>query len=112
LASRVARDNPELLSALVLVGTTHPKRDDLASLEFPVTKVYASNDGVAPSEKIHTNKHLLPGHTRWVLINGGNHSQFGHYGYQLLDGTATITRKKQQDITRTAILDSLDSVSG
>lgn len=78
LASRVARDNPELLSALVLVGTTHPKDDDLTSLKFPVTKIYASNDGVAPSEKIHANKHLLPEHTRWVLINGGNHSQFAH----------------------------------
>lgn len=109
LACRVARDQPESLSALVLVGTTHPKRDDLASLKLPVTKIYASNDGVAPGKKVHANSHLLPRHTRWIMIEGGNHSQFGHYGHQLLDGTAAITREHQQNITRSAILDSLNT---
>jgi surfactin synthase thioesterase subunit len=111
LACRVARDDPEALSALVLVGTTHPKNDNLASLKFPVTKVYGANDGVAPREKIQANKHLLPKHTRWVLIDGANHSQFAHYGHQLLDGTATISRKNQQDRTRTALLESLDDLT-
>jgi pimeloyl-ACP methyl ester carboxylesterase len=108
LASRVARDNPSSLSALVLVGTTHPKSDSLASLRFPVTKVYGSNDGVAPLEKIDRNRSLLPEHTKWVLIDGANHSQFGHYGHQLLDGTATIPRAGQQEMTRTALLESLN----
>jgi pimeloyl-ACP methyl ester carboxylesterase len=111
LVCRVARDNPKSLSALVLVGTTHPKSDNLASLRFPVTKVYGSNDGVAPLEKINTNRGLLPEHTKWVLIDGANHSQFGHYGHQLLDGTATISRAAQQDRTRIALLDSLDAAT-
>lgn len=111
IACRVARADPELLSALVLVGTTHPKSDNLASLEFPVAKVYGSNDGVASIEKIDANRSLLPEHTRWVLIDGANHSQFGHYGHQLLDGTATISRENQQDRTRTALLESLDAIT-
>ncbi|HEX6096268.1 MAG TPA: alpha/beta hydrolase [Thermoanaerobaculia bacterium] len=44
---------------------------------------------------------------RWVEIRGGNHSQFGHYGHQLLDGHATIARDAQQAITRAAIFDAL-----
>jgi pimeloyl-ACP methyl ester carboxylesterase len=62
LACRVARDSPDSLCALVLVGTTHPKSDNLAALEFPVTKVYGSHDGVAPCEKIDANRRLLPEH--------------------------------------------------
>ncbi len=109
LACRVARNEPESLSALVLVGTTHPKSDNLSSLRLPVTKVYGSNDGVARRESVEANGRLLPEHTRWVLIDGANHSQFGHYGHQFLDHTATISRKDQQDRTRMVILEALDA---
>jgi hypothetical protein len=53
------------------------------------------------------NKGLLPHHTEWVQIEGGNHSQFGHYGHQLFDGTATVSRGVQQAATREAILKAL-----
>ena len=88
----------------MLVGTTHPKEDDLSALQIPVTKVFASNDGVAPRERVLANRALLPAQTRWVEIEGGNHSQFGRYGHQLFDGEATITRAEQERITRAAIL--------
>jgi hypothetical protein len=92
---------------MVLVGTTHPKQDDLSSLPIRVTKVYASNDGVAPPNRTLSNKGLLPKATRWVEIKGGNHSQFGHYGHQLSDGDATISREAQQTATRTSLLEAL-----
>jgi pimeloyl-ACP methyl ester carboxylesterase len=105
----VVQSDPADASALVLIGTTHPREDDLSSLRIPVTKVYASNDGVAPPHRVLANKRLLPEHAKWVEIKGGNHSQFGHYGHQFLDGTATITRVAQQEITRAALLQSLGS---
>jgi dienelactone hydrolase len=111
LACRVVQSDSKPFSAMVLVGTTHPKRDDLSSLTMDVTKVYASNDGVAPMDKINLNKRLLPKDTQWVEIKGGNHSQFGHYGHQLLDGTATISRETQQSATRAALLDALTKVA-
>jgi hypothetical protein len=46
-----------------------------------------------------------------VEIEGGNHSQFGHYGHQLLDGTPSITREAQQTKTRAALLEMLDNVT-
>jgi len=107
LACRVTLSDPKAISAMVLIGTTHPKQDDLSFLQQRVTKVYASNDGIAPPDRIRSNKGLLPAHTKWVEIVGGNHSQFGHYGHQLFDGRATIAREAQQNITRSAILEAL-----
>ena len=107
LACRVAQSDSKAIAALVLIGTTHPKQDDLSSLAIQVTKVYASNDGVAPLDRVLANKGLLPKDTQWVEIKGGNHSQFGCYGHQLFDGGATISRETQQAATRSALLEAL-----
>ncbi len=107
LAARLAGSDPAALSALVLIGSTHPKEDNLSLLQIPVTKVYASNDGIAPPDRVLANRDLLPKHTEWVVIAGGNHSQFGRYGHQLFDGTATISREEQETITRSAILEAM-----
>jgi pimeloyl-ACP methyl ester carboxylesterase len=111
LAARLARAGAPRLSALVLIGTTHPKEEDLSALQMPVTKVYGSNDGVAPPDRVRANQKLLPPGTTWIEIPGGNHSQFGRYGHQLFDGTATISREQQESITRAAILEALRGVS-
>jgi pimeloyl-ACP methyl ester carboxylesterase len=111
LACRVAQSDRKNVAGLVLVGTTHPKDDDLSSLQIPVTKVYGDNDGVAPVERMFANRRLLPKNTRWVEIPGGNHSQFGHYGRQLFDGAASISREEQQVATRAALVEMLDQVA-
>jgi pimeloyl-ACP methyl ester carboxylesterase len=107
LACRAVLSDPSAFSAMVLIGTTHPKQQDLSSLPIQVTKVYASHDGVAPPDRVLANKRLLPPTTKWVEIKGGNHSQFGHYGHQLFDGTASISREAQQATTRSALLEAL-----
>jgi len=107
LACRVTQSDPTAISAMVLIGTTHPKQEDLSFLRIPVTKVSASNDGIARPDRILSNKGLLPEHTKWVEIKGGNHSQFGHYGHQLFDGAATVSREAQQEIRRSALLEAL-----
>lgn len=108
LAARVARAEPARDAAYVLIGTTHPRAEDLSRLAAPFTKVYASRDGIAPVERILATRHLLPEHTRWIEIEGGNHSQFGHYGRQLFDGTASLGREAQQATTREALLEALE----
>jgi len=109
LATRVAARAPHNLAAMVLIGTSHPKEIDLSGTPIAVTKVYASNDGVATPEMIDATRNLLPATTRWVEIEGGNHSQFGNYGHQLFDGDATISRERQQQITREALIDALQA---
>jgi dienelactone hydrolase len=107
LAARLALADRASNAAFVLIGTTHPKDDDLSRLDAPFTKVYATNDNIAPPDRVMATKGLLPKHTEWIQIAGGNHSRFGNYGHQLFDGTATISREEQQRITREALLGAL-----
>ena len=109
LACRIVHDDPKGIDGLVLVGTTHPRDSDMSQSPVPVTKVYATNDGIAPVKKIEANRHLLPEKTRWVRIDGGNHAQFGNYATRqgFFDGVPTISREHQQDLTRTALLAAL-----
>ena len=111
LATRVAGREPAAARAMVLIGTTHPKELDLSALSIPVAKVYGSNDGVAPPERMFANRRLLPEHAKWIEVRGGNHSQFGHYGHQLFDGEATIGREEQQAVTRSVLLEMLVKIS-
>jgi hypothetical protein len=45
---------------------------------------------------VQETKHLLPPGTEFIVIEGGNHSQFGWYGDQPGDAEATISREEQQ----------------
>jgi hypothetical protein len=47
-------------------------------------------------EKIEASRTLLPANTTWIAIAGGNHAQFGWYGDQAGDNSATISRSDQQ----------------
>lgn len=107
LAARYARAQPEDTHALVLLATTHPRDFSLSDASFPVTKVMGTRDGVASPEKARANAANLPPHTRWVEIEGANHSQFGHYGFQLGDGRARISREEQQARVRALLLSAL-----
>jgi pimeloyl-ACP methyl ester carboxylesterase len=110
LSCRVIQEQPSKFSALVLIGTTHPKADNLSQLSLPVTKVFGDKDGVAPKEDALANKSFLPPTTTWYNIEGGNHSQFGHYGWQILDGRPGIPREEQQEQTRAAILKTIKQI--
>lgn len=98
LAAQFAHDHPDTVQGVVLLATTHPKDEsaNLSGSTLPVLKVYASNDEVASVSQIEANKRYLPDDTHYVLIEGGNHGQFGWYGAQLGDGSATISREVQQ----------------
>ena len=45
-----------------------------------------------------------------ILIEGGNHSQFGYLGTLLLDGEADITLEQQQSLVLRNIVDFLDAI--
>lgn len=106
-ATDFAATYPAALAGLVLIGTTHPRDVDLSALTVPVTKIVATNDGIAPERKSEANRRLLPQTTRWLRIEGGNHSQFGWYGFQPGDRFARISADQQHDRMLTAILDML-----
>jgi pimeloyl-ACP methyl ester carboxylesterase len=96
IASRFAYRYGTQMSGLLLVGTTHPKNDDLSSLTIPVLKISGTRDCVADLSASQALTSKLPPQTVWTTIVGANHAQFGYYGTQLGDCGATITRGEQQ----------------
>ena len=109
MAAQFVYENPGLIHQLVLLGTTHPRDIDLSASEIPMMKIYGSNDGVARVGKVERNKSKLPRTTKYVLIEGGNHSQFGYYGFQLGDSEASITREEQHQRILKNVLAFIDS---
>jgi hypothetical protein len=59
--------------------------------------IYGSQDQVLDKTKIDYDTNVL-------VIKGGNHANYGNYGKQKGDGTATITKAEQQKQTVEAIL--------
>ena len=72
---------------------------DLSDKELPVLSIAASEDGIVTLEEIRSKAHLLPETAKQVIIEGGNHAQFGDYGWQEGDMEAEITTEEQLDIT-------------
>ncbi len=109
MGALLAQKHASQIDALVLIGTSHPKRFDLSHLDIPVKKIYGTLDGVAPPHKIRETADNLPEHTQWIQIEGANHAQFGYYGPQLGDNDAAISREKQQKIVVSAIIETVKS---
>lgn len=107
IAARLARTNARSIAGLVLIGTSHPRDFSIANIGLPVTRVYGTRDTVADVEKLERTKVNLPADAKHVRIDGGNHSQFGWYGFQPGDWPATISRAEQQRRTLEAVLDML-----
>jgi hypothetical protein len=107
IASYIVRDGFPGLAGAVLLGTSHPRDFSLADTSVPMTRVFGTRDTVADVEKLDRTRANLPASARIVRIDGGNHSQFGYYGFQPGDWPATISRDAQQAIVRAAILDAL-----
>lgn len=99
MAAQLVYENPNLFKGLILMGTSHPRDIDLSSLTIPTLKLYAEKDGLASVSEVLQNKSLLPSNSTFVLIKGGNHSQFGYLGTLLMDNGADISLEEQQKQT-------------
>jgi len=113
IATRTIHAHESSFAGLILIGTSHPKEAafSLANAQIPITKIYASEDGLASVAEVEANQLFLPEQTAWVEIAGGNHAQFGYYGTQLGDGKAKISREDQQAETAVAILAFLEQLN-
>ncbi len=97
MASSFASDNPELVDGLILMGAyIYGDYSD----ENALTIYGTFNDNLEESMDYTENI---------VIIDGGNHAQFGNYGKQDGDPDATITPEEQQEIAVMAIAEFLES---
>jgi hypothetical protein len=96
MAARYAYNHPEI-KGLVLWAAYPSEIHDLSDrTDLRVVSIWASQDGLVTSSKIAASRLLLPDHTLWVTIEGGNHAQFGSYGTQKGDHPAAISPAEQQ----------------
>lgn len=99
-AALYAARHPETLDGVVLLAAfaTRPLDDGLS-----VLSVYGTEDGVLHMDRYQKCLDNLPAQTTELVIEGGNHAQFGSYGSQKGDGAARITREDQIEETAAAI---------
>jgi len=93
-ASSYASGRPEVVSGVVF-WASYPADDSLRGFGVPVLSVYGSNDGLTTGDNIEGSRALLPAGTTYVLVEGGNHAQFGSYGGQSGDNPASIPAEEQ-----------------
>jgi predicted esterase len=96
MAARYAYGHQDSLKGLILWAAYPEDSKDLSKSAMPVMSIYGTNDNLAQPSKISETQHLLPSSVQYISLKGGNHSQFGWYGFQKGDNQADITREEQQ----------------
>ncbi len=79
--------------------------NDIARSYVQVLSVSGSRDGLSTPEKVAAARDELPSTARMVEIEGANHADFGAYGDQPGDRTATISREDARQQISAAIED-------
>lgn len=95
-ASDYISENVDVFDGLILFASYSTK--DLSHTDLHVLTMYGSNDEVLNHESYDENHNNLPEDTLEVVLYGGNHAQFGSYGFQDGDGYASISREEQEDL--------------
>lgn len=107
MAARYVYQNPQQFAALILLAAYPAENNDLSPWEGFALSIFAENDGLATTEKIETTRELLPSNTIFYEIRGGNHAQFGSYGWQRRDEEALISPLAQRTIIVEQIINFL-----
>jgi len=110
VAAQFAKNHPLLVQGLILWASYPDSGSDLSKSDLRVVSISATMDGLVTHDKIATSRAFLPSTTRWFVIVGGNHAQFGRYGPQPGDNPAEISREEQQQQVVEATLELLENL--
>lgn len=112
MAAEYIKGNPETIDGLALWAAYPADNTDLSSLLLAVVSIYGDADGVASIADVTGAANRLPDDARFILIDGGNHTQFGAYGQGLQrgDNPATISRAAQQAAIVAGTLELLEII--
>ncbi|MWV60535.1 alpha/beta hydrolase [Rathayibacter sp. VKM Ac-2754] len=97
-------EDPEV-AGLVLFGSYCA--NDLSESGLPVLSVSGSEDGLSTPAKVDAARDQLPADADLVEIDGANHADFGWYGPQPGDGTATISHEEADRAITDAVTEFL-----
>lgn len=90
-------DSNSRMQGLVLMGAYPGDQVDLSLRAIDVSVLYGDQDQISTVAEVEASAGSLPPEARFVLIPGGNHSQFGSYVRQNGDGTPTISAADQRE---------------
>lgn len=107
MAASYASGHADEFAGLVLLAAYSTQ--DLSASPLRVLSVYGSADGVLDLEAYAENWPNLPADTVELVLDGGNHAQFGSYGAQDGDGTPTMPASEQLRQTADAIAAFLEA---
>ncbi len=103
MAASYASGHTDALDGVILLGAYPVKKLDDSLSEV---LIYGSEDHVLNRDRLSKGRSYAPDQYIEHVIEGGNHAYFGNYGEQKGDGTASVTRQRQQEETVRMILDS------
>lgn len=105
-------NNIEKIEGLILMAAHSSIASDMSDFELPVVSLYASEDGITTVKELEDSMEYLPADTEYILIEGGNHSQFTALDIPLLkgDNEALITKNKQHSLIKKNIIEFLHSI--
>lgn len=109
MAAQYAGSHIDTIDGLVLWASYPASNNDLSESDLKVLSIYGTLD-MGGMEPFEDSRALLPADTTWVVIEGGNHAQFGDYGPQPGDNPATISAADQQAQVVRATSEFLDSL--
>lgn len=93
MAASYLETHKEDYEGLILLASY--STSDLSETSLHVLSIYGSEDNVLNEEKYQENIIHLPKDYTEIVLDGGNHAQFGMYGAQSGDGTASISNADQ-----------------
>jgi dienelactone hydrolase len=96
MAAAYAKSHSDKVQGMAFWASYPANSDDLSITDLKGLSMYGSNDQVLDSDNFNATLDLLPHGTIVQVLQGGNHAQFGNYGLQPGDGTATISTADQQ----------------
>lgn len=88
-----AKDYPQVEG--LVFWASYPANDSLKNSSLKMISIYGTED-MAGMGKFDETKPFLTADAQYVVIDGGNHAQFGDYGPQPGDNAAMISRADQQ----------------
>jgi hypothetical protein len=108
-ATNYETENPGNAAGLILWAAYGAIESDLSDSSALVTVIHGTEDGLATVQDVEVGKEYLPKTTtKYILLEGANHAQFGYYGEQAGDGEATITKEDQQELLVKFTLEALE----
>ncbi len=103
-----AKDHPEIEG--LVFWASYPADNSLAASDLKMLSIYGTND-MAGMAVFDEKKSLLTADAQYIVIDGGNHAQFGNYGLQPGDNAATISSEEQQSQVVSATVEFLQDLN-